>query len=209
MKAFTEWFEIRESSAEDSALLNYLSHVEAKPNVDDIKTLLSMMKQTRDKRQSGIFPEMFKRIKRLVFKIPEIKLINAENLEIINRLREEIKDTEEEIYKRQDVMSGKVHAGGYKEETPADMIINKLRGPRNNDFNFADEVYKYLKDNMGIDLYAMDEDDPLLEKAHDMIIDQHDTGVLDVRTIAEKVADFIRKNTKWTNHATIWKKDGV
>jgi hypothetical protein len=186
---FYEWLFFKEVHASDDALMNYYKHIKQNPNLDDIRTLISMMKQTRDARTSEVIPLILKNLKKDIFSVPReeqeqaIEEINDAEHEILGRWHSPASELEKE---RKFSATPKIFKDPYEDG------MEKLFGNKDDDFNWVQEVINYMKDNLDVDLEELDDDDPILDKAHNMIIDQHETGVLDTRTTAERVAKFIK-----------------
>lgn len=182
---FSKWLNLKEAAASDDVLMNYYKHIEKNLNLDDIRTLISMMKQTRDQRTSNVIPLILKELKKNIFRLHKSKQEQA---------LEEIEDAENEIIRR-----WRSNAREFEDEmktnfnpTIYDRATQYILGDKDDDHNWAQEVTNYMKDNLDVDLDDLEEEDPILNKAYDMIFDQHETGILDTRSTAEKVAKFVK-----------------
>lgn len=191
MKSFLEW--LTEVSANDDSLLGYVARIESEPNADDVATLVSMMRQTRDQRMSAAIPEIFARLKRVVPRLPP-----GERETVAGELEE----AEEEIYARSREPAGYEPKGseydtgsGWRERDIWAQALSTVLGGKNHETNWTQEVIEYMKTHFGFDLNRLgDDDDPVVNQAYEMILDQHATGVLDTRSTAERVAEFLKKN---------------
>lgn len=182
---FSNWITLREATASDDALLKYYKQIEQNPNLSDIKTILSMMKQTRNQRMSEVIPLILRDLKKIIFRVPREEQEEA---------LEEINDAEREIIRR-----WTNRATEFEDEIRHDLnpnIFDRVRqfiiGHKDSDTNWSSEVYNYMRDNLDVDIDDLEDEDPILEKAHNMILDQHETGILDTRTTAERVAKFVK-----------------
>jgi hypothetical protein len=198
MKTFTEWVSIREATASDESLLRYVAHIESDPHEDDIATLISMVRQTRDQRRSDAIPLVFARLKKIARRLPA---------QARSDLMGDIESMEEELYARKPAATTGYDTGsGWKDPSPPrdqnlskeDELTMKALGKlfdRNDDGNWTNEVIDYMDDNFGVNLHELgDDDDPIINQAYEMIWDQYDTGVLDTRSTAERVYEFLKKN---------------
>ena len=205
METFLEWLRLSEANANDRTLINYALRIESDPKLDDLETMLSMLKT----HSEGLWPlgaigMLLIRMKTVAEKLPE-----PDRSKALKSVGDAKKEIEENINStraaRRDMISGKnlPKSGGDAEvdERSGDEFIRDLQrkgipeyeweshimdrfakgwGATEEEDDFFHDVKEYLKNVFFIDLEAIEEEDAKsAEKAHGIILQQWDSGERD------------------------------